>query len=117
MKYRKKPVVVEAIKWDGLNVSEIKDFCGKAVRIVIYDSAWKARVLGAKADIFIDTLEGSHHASVGDYIIKGVNGEFYPCKPDIFEKTYEEYIPDNPHDVPTTIVTPNVLDKEASDGQ
>ena len=115
--YRKKPVVVEAIKWDGLNVSEIKDFCGKAVRIAIYDSAWKARVLGAKADIFIVTLEGTQHASVGDYIIKGVNGEFYPCKPDIFEKTYEECVPDNPYEIPTAIVTPNVLDKEASDEQ
>lgn len=41
-------------------------------------------------ELFIKTLEGIHHASVGDYIIQGVNGEIYPCKPDIFEKTYDE---------------------------
>ena len=40
--------------------------------------------------IVIETLEGNHHASVGDYIIQGVQGEIYPCKPDIFEKTYEK---------------------------
>ncbi len=40
-------------------------------------------------EMFIDTLEGTHHANVGDYIIRGVNGELYPCKPNIFEKTYE----------------------------
>lgn len=60
MKYRKKPVVIEAIQF--------------------IDNPY----------MYIETLEGTMKASVGDYIIKGVNGEFYPCKPDIFEKTYEE---------------------------
>nr|DAX37694.1 MAG TPA: PGDYG protein [Caudoviricetes sp.] len=41
-------------------------------------------------ELYIETLEGTHHVSVGDYVIQGVNGELYPCKPDIFEKTYEE---------------------------
>lgn len=89
MKYRKKSVIVEAIKWDGLNVSEIEAFCRSSVMIVIHDAAWKAGAAGVKADVSIGTLEGIHHASVGDYIIKGVHGEFYPCKPDIFAETYE----------------------------
>ncbi len=87
--YRKKPVVIQAIQWDGLNLSEVMSFCEGKARAEIYDAAYKAGVDRPVADIFIDTLEGAHHASVGDYIIKGVNGEFYPCKPDIFEKTYE----------------------------
>lgn len=89
MKYRKKPVVIEAVQWNGLNVSEVEAFCGKAAHIEIYDAAWKAGTAGAKADIHIETLEGTHHVSVGDYIIKGVRGEFYPCKADIFAETYE----------------------------
>ena len=47
-------------------------------------------------ELFIKTLEGVHHASVGDYIIQGVNGELYPCKPDIFEKTYDKVMPLSP---------------------
>lgn len=88
--YKKKAVCIEAVLWDGLNVSEIKNFCGDQAIIKTYDAAWKARVAGVKADIYIKTLEGDHHASVGDYIIKGVHGEFYPCKPDIFSETYEK---------------------------
>ena len=75
MKYRKKPVVIDAIVWDGENREEIEAFCT--------DYMW---VSGA---LYVDTLEGTHCARVGDYIIKGVQGEFYPCKPDIFEQTYE----------------------------
>jgi hypothetical protein len=75
--YRKKPVVVSAVKWDGQNDSEILDFCGKEA-IVSFGV------------LTIRTLEGVMGATVGDYIIRGVNGEFYPCKPDIFEKTYEK---------------------------
>lgn len=89
-KYRKKPVVITAIKYDGLNPYEVKDFCEGNARVEIYDAAWKAGVASPGVDISIDTLEGPLHVSKGDYIIKGVNGEFYPCKPDIFEKTYEE---------------------------
>ena len=76
-KFKKKPVIIEAIQWTGKNLSEIDNFMGglvenKGTTLVIY------------------TLEGDMEASIGDYIIKGVNGEFYPCKPDIFAKTYEE---------------------------
>lgn len=90
MKYRKKPVTIEAIKWNGLNVSDVDTFCGGKARIEINDAAWRAGVSGVHSDVFIDTPEGTHHASVGDYIIKGVHGEFYPCKPDIFAETYEQ---------------------------
>ncbi len=55
----------------------------------IYDTAYQAGVAPPKARILIHTLEGDHEAKVGDYIIKGVQGEFYPCKPEIFVKTYE----------------------------
>lgn len=77
-KYKKKPVEVEALEWTGSNVSEVCGFVGKDVAHLL--------VLG---ELYIETLEGTHHATVGDFIIKGVKGEFYPCKPDIFKKTYE----------------------------
>lgn len=76
---RKKPVIIEVIQWTGANVDEILAFIlpvGEARR-------------GAENAIIINTLEGEMKASKGDYIIKGVKGEFYPCKPDIFEATYE----------------------------
>lgn len=75
-KYRKKPVIIEAVKYDVTNVEEIKDFVGN-----------KFEVKDSKA--VIHTLEGDMEVSNGDYVIKGVEGEFYPCKPDIFDKTYE----------------------------
>ena len=71
MKYRKKPVVVEATQW-------FKDGDHPEVRRYMKDE------LG-----YIDTLEGGHVVTPGDYIITGVKGEHYPCKPDIFELTYE----------------------------
>ena len=78
MKYRKKPVVIEAIKWDGENINELMNFMH-----------WKNATHDAYDGLVIYTLEGNHNALVGDMIIKGVQGEFYPCKPDIFELTYE----------------------------
>lgn len=78
MKYRKKPVVIEALQYTGYNDDEIIKFTkGMAQK-------------GVGKSLIIPTLEGDHIASVGDYIIKGIKGEFYPCKPDIFEKTYEK---------------------------
>ena len=81
-KFRKKPVVIEAIQWEGDIESEeaISDFSGGLV--IANDDP-------DPDHLTIPTLEGNMTASVGDWIIKGVNGEFYPCKPDIFEKTYE----------------------------
>ena len=76
-KYRKRSVTIEAIQWTGKNLSEINDFMGETVE-------------NKGTTLVIHTLEGDMEVSIGDYIIKGVNGEFYPCKPDIFAKTYEE---------------------------
>lgn len=76
-KFKKKPVIIEAIQWNGENLSEINEFT-------------KNEVENHELVLIIPTLEGDMYASLNDYIIKGVNGEFYPCKPDIFDKTYEE---------------------------
>ena len=86
-KYKKKPIIIEAVQWTGINLKEIKSFVGDSL-----DYNYKTH--GDSSDLSnievkIKTLEGDHIASIGDYIIKGVNGEFYPCKPDIFKKTYE----------------------------
>ena len=89
MKYRKKPVVVEAIQWNGLNLEEIKEFVGDSLIYNISDAAWKVGKDAPTVHIKIKTLEGTMIAQAGDYIIRGVNGEIYPCKADIFEKTYE----------------------------
>jgi hypothetical protein len=87
MKFRKKPVVIEAVQYNNtdpkhyghFNLDEVLAFCeGKA----------KVDPAGT-VNLVIFTLEGTHYASAGDWIIKGVKGEFYPCKPDIFEATYE----------------------------
>lgn len=97
-KYRKKPVVIEAVQWTGENVVEIYNFLESQNIETQYEVKTEGNnfyidfskgqcVLG---DLMIKTLEGVMKSSIGDYIIKGVNGEFYPCKPDIFEKTYEE---------------------------
>ena len=79
-KYRKKPVVVEAVRWMGHNTEEVMEFL----------SAGRRPFTIKQPKVMIWTLEGIITASLGDYIIKGVHGEFYPCKPDIFHKTYEE---------------------------
>ncbi len=88
MKYRKRPVEVNAVQWTGKNLSEILDFCPVAKHTII-DTAWEVGKGAPHILVKIPTLEGDHYASVGDYIIRGVKGEFYPCKPDIFEQTYE----------------------------
>lgn len=86
-KYRKKPVVVEAWKYN-VDSSGMPDWAAKALLdgAMTYESN---TLYFDGGELFIDTLEGQMHVSEGDYIIKGINGELYPCKPDIFEKTYE----------------------------
>ena len=86
--FRKKPVVIEAMRWDGTNLLEVIAFTG------LHPSAEKwtwgeYEAVVAKDGLKIFTLEGPLMASVGDWIIRGVKGEFYPCKPDIFAATYE----------------------------
>lgn len=79
MKYRKKPVIIEAIEWTGTNYEELFEL-GMDRR-----TTWVVQ-----GECPIPTLEGTMKAKIGDYIIKGVQGEFYPCKPDIFAATYEK---------------------------
>lgn len=81
-KYRKKPVVIEAIQF----TSENKDIVFNWVTCNRYPDFDKDN----NPVLVIQTLEGNMTANLGDFIIKGINGEFYPCKPGIFEKTYEE---------------------------
>lgn len=88
MKYRKKPVIIEAFQFDG----DLQDRAGTFYVPEWAEKAYKDGTMyftDPASELYIDTLEGTHHASVGDYIIRGVNGEIYPCKPDIFQKTYE----------------------------
>ena len=85
MKYRKKPVVIEAIQFTRHTWEDIKVFTN--------DNATNYRcekMIGGKAYCDIQTLEGVIKATERDYIIKGVQGEFYPCKSEIFEQTYEK---------------------------
>lgn len=87
MRYRKKPVEIEAFQYDGDMIYSdgtpyAPDWALKALEngVLYYQG---------QGELYIKTLEGDHHASTGDYIIRGVAGELYPCKPDIFAKTYE----------------------------
>ncbi|MFP7775697.1 hypothetical protein [Streptococcus dysgalactiae] len=79
--FREKPVVIEAVRFIGSNYEEVREFI-------------EQETLCSDLSIVIPTLEGDMVAQKGDYIIKGVQGEFYPCKPDIFEETYDEIIED-----------------------
>jgi hypothetical protein len=74
--YRKKPVVIEARQYDGSNADALVRWIG-------------GRSYEERGKIIVPTLEGDHAAARGDWIIRGVKGEFYPCKPDIFDATYE----------------------------
>lgn len=83
MKYRKKPTVVEAIQFDGHNHEELRKWSGGKV---VSAKPWKENY----GTLEVKTPEGVEDAGVFWWIVKGVNGEFYPCKPDIFEQTYEK---------------------------
>lgn len=77
-KYKTKPCEIEAIQWTGKNIIELLDW-------------GQGKILWNDVDdLFIDTLEGRMKVNINDYIIKGLRGEFYPCKPDVFEKKYEK---------------------------
>lgn len=81
--YRKKPVVIEAMQYRPESIQDIWDWAGA-------DNIYGP--IGDDASAYILTLEGKMEARPGDWIIKGVQGEFYPCKPDIFESTYEPVV-------------------------
>lgn len=82
MKYRKKPVVINAIQWHGSNLTEIATLKSN-VKITEYETDFLTN------ELYIHTLEGKMKASIGDWIIQGVKGELYPCEDDIFKLTYE----------------------------
>ena len=82
-KYRKKPVVVEALRWTGKNFEAMSNFYGAFTCTTI-------SAIFPKSTMLVLTLEGTMRAKPGAWIIKGVKGEFYPCKSDIFEETYEK---------------------------
>lgn len=81
--FRKKPVTIEAIQWVVSNHSEVKKFLGDDC------VAFLSKHSSKPAHVSIRTLEGTIYAAPGDYIIRGIAGEHYPCKPDIFAETYE----------------------------
>lgn len=91
MKFRKKPVVIEAVCFKGTNSQDINDF----IKANSYEELCSVGIdsKGEVRELFIKTLEGEMTASLGDWIIRGVKGELYPCKPDIFEATYEPVTP------------------------
>lgn len=91
MLYRKKPIIIEAIQWNENNLEEVMKFIGSEFK---YDenteyATNKFVYFKFTKRLLLHTLEGTMEVSKNDYIIKGVKGEFYPCKPDIFEQTYE----------------------------
>lgn len=87
MKFRKKPVVIEAFQWTGgLDQTEDPVWICDAIR---RGEVYFVKCPSPDVEMVIKTLEGDHTAKRGDWIIKGVKGELYPCKPDIFEATYE----------------------------
>lgn len=95
-KYIKKPVEVDVVQWTGANFEEVEKFC----KVGTYqNSTSKAELRKVSDDVddalYITTLEGDMYARYGDYIVKGVAGEVYPCKPDLFARTYEKLIKEN----------------------
>ena len=88
-KYRKKPVVVEAVKFNGEMTPELKNFLDNANYTLDFMSVGLTTTQSIPV-LKITTLEGVMDAIPGDFIIKGVNGEYYPCKPGIFKQTYEK---------------------------
>jgi len=87
-RFRKKPVVVEVMLFNGKNISEVISWVGNSAERELVGHPKFGNV--HSGNLIIHTLEGDHCANIGDWIIKDVKGEFYPCKPDIFKETYEE---------------------------
>lgn len=87
-KYRKKPVVIEAFQYDG-DLKNNKGYYVPKWAVMAFESGVMYYKDDTRGELYIHTLEGEHRVSDADYIIRGINGELYPCKPDVFEKTYE----------------------------
>ena len=110
MKFTKRPVTIEAVLWNGSNTSEIEAFTGE-------HHFWFNGADENPPKLGIRTLEGKLLAAVGDWIIKGVKGEFYPCKPDIFAATYVEAVAtvEGPVTKATAVATAKSFRKEADE--
>jgi hypothetical protein len=108
MKYRKKPVVIDAVQWTGTNKREMYDFLTvdtfSEEDMQAYKNNFYIDHSKVEGGLIIKTLEGEHLATIGDYIIRGVKGEYYPCKEDIFHQTYEyaEAVEPTPYQPPVT---------------
>jgi hypothetical protein len=94
MKCRKKPIVVDVVQWQGNNEREVFDFLTgtRSQPIILEGDTFRVDLCNGgcqPGNLIIKTLEGDHLAHIGDYILKSVKGEFYPCKKEIFEETYE----------------------------
>ncbi len=87
MKFKKKPVIIEAFKYDGGFMNTKGEY---NIPYWAINANEEGILYFEDGELFVKTLEGIHHVSVGDYIIQGVQGELYACKPDIFKETYEE---------------------------
>ena len=87
-KYKQKPIVIEAVKWTGDNLREVIDFTGLHRSAEKWSWSMYEEIVKLEG-LKIFTLEGRVSANIGDYIIKDVNEEFYPCKPDEFKRMYE----------------------------
>ena len=96
MKYRKKPVVIDAVQWTGDNHREMFDFLTSDTFVnetmSVNGDHFYIDHTKVEGGLIIKTLEGEHIATIGDYIIKGIKGEYYPCKEDVFLKSYEKVI-------------------------
>lgn len=91
--YRKKPVVIQAIEWTGDNFEELAKFMGCDTKDYFsQEGSCRFYVSHGSKVLTIKTLEGDHRAIPGDYILRGVKGEFYPCRQDIFLETYETVV-------------------------
>jgi len=86
-KYRKKPIIIEAIEWDERSET-FENLCNKGMNYMSY-SGGSINFPHIK-NLRIETPQGTLNVNNGDFIIKGIKGEFYPCKPDIFQKTYDK---------------------------
>lgn len=102
-RYRKKPVVIEAIQWTGENLDAVMAFCAGDATYTLMSKGNLELVISTLEDG--SGFEAQHVASRGDWIIKGVKGEFYPCKPDIFAATYE---PEDARVTPDPLSDPRV---------
>lgn len=88
MKYVKKPIEIEAFKWDIKRCSNYIGYFVGFEPMWALDALLEKKLYIENGELYVQTLEGTMHVSNGDYIIRGVDGELYPCKADIFHKTY-----------------------------